>query len=501
MEQNKTETPKIPETTGQPSRKINSHDFFVGFAAGFICALIIGYAALMVYNSNSKPASSVISSSSVSQPQSAASSEQTPIILPQSSSAVNQPDSTVSSSTPASSAAEELPKGEYPGKYSILRDSTLINAPEDAHIQLLFNFFDDWYQSLGKLRANDITDWFYPLSAAEQENMLLNQTMLQVLCATRAERGCDLSFKDYQYGITFTGYERLPDNRIEITLLEDSCIQFDYLDGGRSFSSGIEHTFLLTTDDKGSWRISLHEYDDDIFTQIWERYCEKRKKLALFDIENSPKVFEQVYDELVNAAIDDEKERLKQLEQYEEGNRIPANAYNWRYNYDRQAAVDYAGTWTDGEGVKRNEEWPLYDNNSQNFISQCVFAGGIPMDCTGAQQWKWCGESVNTAQKMTGRSLSWSEVDDFYNYCKYNDGTGGIVAQVDALLCKAQPGDILQLGSFGKWNRSVIITDVIYDGDEPVDFLVASNSADHIAYPVSAYPYSAMRLIKIYGYN
>ncbi len=477
--------------------------FYIGFTAGFLSAVIIAFAVFGVLNSKAAPAVSVTTPSESSQPASQPTSQPAssapvssePIVIP---SSPREPE-TVSSAQSASSAAEL--QGNYPGKFSVLRDSTLINAPADEHIQLLFGYFDDYYQSLGKLRANDITDWFYPLSAAEQENMLLNQTMLQLLCAVRAERSCDLTFDDFRYGIAFTGYEKLPDGRVEITLLEDQCQQFDYLDGGRSYSSGIEHTFLLTTDDSGRWKISLHDTDDDIFKRVWKRYCDKRKQAALFDIENAPKVFEVVYDEFVKAAVEDEKERVKQLEQYEEGSRIPANAYNWRYNYDREAAIDYAMTWVDGESVIRNEEWPLYQNNSQNFISQCVFAGGVPMDCNGVNQWKWCGDTINTSQKMAGRSASWTNAEDFYNYCKYNDDKGGIVAQVDALLCKAQPGDILQLGVFGEWCHSAIITEIIYDGDEPVDFIVAANSPDNLTFPVSAYPYSAIRLIKIYGYN
>lgn len=477
-------------------------NFFIGFTAGFLSALIIAVAAFVAYSSSTQPVNVVSSAPEVSSSQVSEQSSSQPSQQPVSEQ--EKPEPVISKpASPESSAPSiaEQPRRDYPGRFSVLHDSEFINEPADEHIQLLFGFFDDYYQSLGKLRANDITDWFYPLSASEQENMLLNQTALQTICAIRGERETDLTFDDFSYGITFTGYEKLPDGRIEITLLEDSRQQFDFLNGETSYSSGTKHTFLLTTDDKGEWRISLHEREEDIFIRIWELYCEKRKSSALFDIKNAPDLFEQVYDELVDAAIEDEKDRVSQLEQYVEGDRVPANSYNWRYNYDRESAVDYAQTWTDGESIIRNTEWPLYNGNCQNFVSQCLFAGGIPMDCTGANQWKWCGNAINTSQKMVGRSTSWAGVADFYNYSKYNDDSGGLVAQVDAPLCKAQPGDVLQLGTLGEWYYSVIITEVIYDGDQPVDFLVASNTADHLSFPVSAYPYSAMRLIKIYGYN
>ena len=52
------------------------------------------------------------------------------------------------------------------------------------------------------------------------------------------------------------------------------------------------------------------------------------------------------------------------------------------FEYDRMAAVEYARKWALGRNPKFRdyEEW---GGNCTNFISQCINAGGIPMDPYG----------------------------------------------------------------------------------------------------------------------
>ena len=51
-------------------------------------------------------------------------------------------------------------------------------------------------------------------------------------------------------------------------------------------------------------------------------------------------------------------------------------------------------------------------------------------------------------------------------------------------------------------NHRVIVTKVIYDDDGNVaDLLINSNTTDRVDYPMSAYGYTDIRLIKIIGYN
>lgn len=78
----------------------------------------------------------------------------------------------------------------------------------------------------------------------------------------------------------------------------------------------------------------------------------------------------------------------------------------------------------------------------------------------------------------------------------------GIVAETDGNIFSAQPGDIIQYVVDGWAHHSVIVTKVIYDDDgNVVDLLINSNTTDRVDYPMSAYGYTDIRLIKIIGYN
>ena len=154
--------------------------------------------------------------------------------------------------------------------------------------------------------------------------------------------------------------------------------------------------------------------------------------------------------------------------------------------------------------ARNSASWPSYDRNGgncANYTSQCMLAGGIPMDYFGTSQWKWFGSTPNTAQAATGRSGAWSGVNEFYSYVTGNTGYG-LVAEANANYAAGEPGDLIQLGYDDDWRHVVIITEVIRDGDgKAVDYLVNSNTADLRSYPVSAYIYPQHRLIKIYGWN
>ena len=169
--------------------------------------------------------------------------------------------------------------------------------------------------------------------------------------------------------------------------------------------------------------------------------------------------------------------------------------------YDRQAAVAYAKQWV----TDRNDEWPDYSmsgGNCQNFVSQCLLAGGIPMDSGGDAVWKWYGDTPNNLPQMAGRSASWSGVDEFLQYAANNTGSG-MVAVADADYYSGEIGDVLILG-YDEENlyHAVIITDVVTDEEgNVVDYLVHSNTANQESFPASAYGYTYQVLVKICGWN
>lgn len=164
--------------------------------------------------------------------------------------------------------------------------------------------------------------------------------------------------------------------------------------------------------------------------------------------------------------------------------------------------MEYSYEWVDPvETVRNTEEWYYFDGNCQNYVSQCLYAGGISMDWSGDTQWKCFGSPVNVWRQPYGRSSSWAGVWQFYDYCVQNEANGPAV-QADANLYSGQQGDVLQYAAFGEWVHSVLVCDVLTDEEGSVlDLIINSNTTDRIDWPASAYGYSTMRLIRVLGDN
>ncbi|MFZ5823859.1 MAG: amidase domain-containing protein [Bacillota bacterium] len=146
-----------------------------------------------------------------------------------------------------------------------------------------------------------------------------------------------------------------------------------------------------------------------------------------------------------------------------------AEPVGWTYN--RQAAVDYAYTWAQNGGRKRNPSFPDFaGNDCTNFVSQAVQAGGVPMAGTGG-----CGSESNNQEwyvktsawwcftNKWAWSTGWSVVQDFWFYHtqhkQHATSTEYTFDQIAQLRQAAQPGDILQLQNASgghKWHSMVV---------------------------------------------
>ena len=189
--------------------------------------------------------------------------------------------------------------------------------------------------------------------------------------------------------------------------------------------------------------------------------------------------------------------------QFQLGEHTDVSAKDTSYNRDR--AVDYARQWWNTRNYTGSYlAYDDYGGNCQNFASQCLFAGGLDMDYNsryGEWQWKFYSATLNNKAGASGRSYSWTGVDPFYTYVTSNDSTG-IVAQADIPYEYAEKGDVIHVGAYYQWRHALLITDVLKNRDGTLqDIVVASNTADRWNYPLSAYIYTAPRLIHIVGQN
>ena len=152
--------------------------------------------------------------------------------------------------------------------------------------------------------------------------------------------------------------------------------------------------------------------------------------------------------------------------------------------YERQRAVDYAKKYAFSQN-------PIFGNfrgiggNCTNFVSQSIYAGSCVMNYTPTYGWYYIS--------LDNRAPSWTGVQFFYNFMTTNTGVGPFGKEVGA--DQLEVGDVIQLGreADGFYHTLLVVG---FDGEDP---LVAAQTDDAYARPLSTYTYDFSRFIKIEG--
>lgn len=116
------------------------------------------------------------------------------------------------------------------------------------------------------------------------------------------------------------------------------------------------------------------------------------------------------------------------------------------YHYDRMKAVKYADLWWN----KRNPVYPVFEVDCTNYISQCLYAGGMEMSGYPDKLKGWWFRKPSW-------SLSWSVAHSMYWYLKQRTGNGVTeLATADEL----QLGDVICYDFEGDdtFNHTTIVT-------------------------------------------
>lgn len=379
--------------------------------------------------------------------------------------------------------------------------------------EMITDYLGVYHFSLAKLSEEDITSFFSQDSPESIKSALTNQAALHYLITLRNMLPHDMTIPEFRIilnPVSLTPFEEedresTPD-LVTLTLYEHRYQHFSFASPIASSSTRIEHHFVIDVSSKEPV-IYLHQKFEDadfLIREHFEQFFEPaeaeafNQKLFVSNLNRSTE------DLLVLAKSNLSNRKIALAEQNSDSeNQTLLQATN---DYNRQAAVAYAMEWVDPLKIKRNPEWYVYDDlggNCNNFVSQSLFAGGIPMDTTGHidSQWKWYDNRINSRQTERGRSPSWAGVNEFYKYVNSNTGSG-MVATTQANYYDGELGDIILFGYNGRWKHAVIITGIIKDDDgRVIDYLINSNTADQILYPVSAYGYYEITLIKIIGFN
>lgn len=124
--------------------------------------------------------------------------------------------------------------------------------------------------------------------------------------------------------------------------------------------------------------------------------------------------------------------------------------------YDRLKAVQYANRWWN----RANPDYIHFDVDCTNYVSQCLFAGGAPMNYTGNRATGWWYRHLGDEAEW---SFSWSVSNSLYWYLKTS--RSGLRAELVASPMDLELGDVIIYDWDGnnQYQHSTIVT--AFDGD------------------------------------
>ncbi|MHB1630074.1 MAG: amidase domain-containing protein [Bacilli bacterium] len=146
--------------------------------------------------------------------------------------------------------------------------------------------------------------------------------------------------------------------------------------------------------------------------------------------------------------------------------------------YVRARAVRYAELWWD----RHNPEYSRFDQDCTNFVSQALYAGGVPMIETGRRETGWWyrrGDHLD-------HSYSWAVANALA--VMLQSGGAGIPVEVVASPAHLQVGDIIQYDwkGAGRYGHTTIVTGHDQKGDPLVNAHTQNSRRRHYSYEDSA---------------
>ena len=333
------------------------------------------------------------------------------------------------------------------------------DALTEGQQEILLEFMDAYYQSMAELEVQDCSGLFIEDGGHEQFRAQVDGTSWTAVTDNQTqEDGC-----------------------VQVEVMEYADMRFAHTPDTDSSVTGVWHSFVMREAD-GKWFLTHHAaYDSAYFGFLrWENSSTGRSTETASEEE-----LEAIARQRIRAA----EEQIALRGQQAAGEEAAPEA---EHAYDREAAVAYAREWA-GE---RNPRWQAYDGsggNCMNFVSQSLYASGIPMDESGDARWYWYSDG--------NRAPAWTGVDSFRVYARDNTGYG-LSAQVGAVYDTGEEGDVILMSADGNYHHAVIISQAVRDEDgRTIDYLICSNTGNYRDFPVSAYVYAEQELVRIAGWN
>ncbi|MGL4738285.1 MAG: amidase domain-containing protein [Cellulosilyticaceae bacterium] len=142
--------------------------------------------------------------------------------------------------------------------------------------------------------------------------------------------------------------------------------------------------------------------------------------------------------------------------------------------YDRAAAVGYAYRYAKNPNVPQWMNYEEYGGNCTNFISQCLYAGGMPFDTKGRseiEKWYWYSDKERTP--------SWTAATAFKNYLFISQEVKQGIQMRLGTKEELRIGDVVQLGDLKETRHSMLVVGFVRSDEPPfevMDWLIAQNS-------------------------
>lgn len=344
--------------------------------------------------------------------------------------------------------------------------------------QLILDYMNLYFASLEDFEPQEEIAALF----SDGEQAALADSAIDFQIGLRQMQDADYTLASWSYSLTLNEITQEEDGSLHILARENNIQNFNQNPEIASERYGGYHLFELEQME-GSWKIRSHMMFDAVYMMLWSEGG--GEEAALRYAEAVPEYLRLAQEQLQEREADRERE---------------PGELQAQYAYDRQAAAAYADRYVD----ERNDAWPDYagsGGNCQNFASQVLLAGGIPMDIYGDAVWKWYSDEVSNSPGAQGRSSSWTGVNQFVEYAAANTGYG-LVAETEAPYFSGEPGDLLHMGIDGDWGHTVVIASAVTNGQgEVVDYLVDSNTGNLRNYPASLYGYPEIILTRIGGWN
>ncbi|WP_142414932.1 amidase domain-containing protein [Hathewaya massiliensis] len=393
----------------------------------------------------------------------------------------------------------------------------VINEEKESIVFMLEKYLKKRYEALSNLKSETYDEFFYR-DINSLSSCKVNELVLDTLVQYRRDFPLETFLKDYDFKLTIRRIEKR-DKIYKLVVREEFRYRYNSLSVD---TKGIIEHYIKLINFNGDFKILSHSSRDPFIRKIQNTYyyalnkpynIEEVREVLLYKCKMERDI---IIDNLVDFNSDvqsnefmvNHRERTRDLENinYSQYKNSISPIYRdmrdlYFLNYNRDNAVNYARKWALG----RNPAYLDFEDlggDCTNFVSQCVHAGGIPMDIERPHVWKYYGSQWNESSSRVGRSSSWTAVIYFRNYAKNNIKGSGLRAEVGADLKTLLPGDIIQIEDF----HGTVILENVYRNGNLVDFLIACHTSDRLnerlllEWPNSSYSKTGIKIKGAYSY-